>query len=89
MTKKTELTPWQRLVADRALGVEREPEERQELLAEARTASRPAASGWTQQVAERAMEQRQPREGGQSFEEVLRLRLTGGQGAEAEPPDAA
>lgn len=89
MTEKTGLAPWQQLVADRALGVQRDPEERQELLTEARHAARPSAPGWAQQAAQRVMQQRQAREGGESFADALRARLTGGQGAEAEPPDAA
>lgn len=82
-----ELKPWQQLLADRALGVERDPEERGQLLGEARQAARPPAPGWAEKAAGRAVEQRQPAQPGRTFAEALRDRLTTSRGAEDNDPD--
>lgn len=73
--KKTKA--WEQLLADRAMGVQRAPEEQEQLLAEAREAARPSAPGWAEQIAGRATQQRQPHPPGRTFAGALREQLLG------------
>ena len=94
MSKQAEHKPWQQLVADKAMGVQRDPEERERLLVEARQAARPTGPGWARTIADAVAAEHQakppqaPAEGaeGQDWAEQAAARF---HRPAAPPPDAA